>query len=75
MDGVYIPSNVDMDVTTDINDNEVGYFKDANGVYISEFDALGSLNIYVSTQAVQVEGFATAAEALTTAFGTMPDFQ
>lgn len=75
MDGVYIPSNVDMDVTTDINDNEVGYFKDANGVYISEFDALGSLNIYVSTQAVQVEGFATAAEALTTAFATMPDFQ
>ena len=75
MDGVYIPSNVDMDVTTDVNDNQVGYFKDANGVYISEFNALGELNIYVATQAVQVEGFASAEAALNSAFTAIPDFE
>ena len=65
IEGVYIDQATDMDVTyaADGTTIQSAYFT-MNNTTITGFDANGSLNVYVATQAIQADGFADASAAL-----------
>ena len=65
--GVYIDSATDLDV---VNEN-TAYFV-MGGSQVTGFNAMGELNVYVASQAVQADGFADADAALSAAFTTHP---
>lgn len=66
IEGVYINADVDLDVL----DAATAYFV-VNGSQVTGFNALETVNVYVATQAIQVDGFENAASALAT-FDTHP---
>lgn len=71
---VYIDSAVDLNTYDTDGDDEVdvAYFVSPAGLEITDFNALGELNVYVATQGVQAQGFADAAAALDSAFPNHP---
>lgn len=72
---VYIAATVDLN-TYDLEDEDgvvdTAYFVLANGTEITDFNATGSLNVYVVTQGVQAQGFDNATTALTSTFAQHP---
>ena len=71
LDGVYIDQAADMDITYDDEGNiSTAYFV-MSGETITDFNANGNLNVYVATQAIQAQGFDTAAAGLAN-FATHP---
>lgn len=70
--GVYIDQSVDSDYV-EVNGAERYVFTTgdtAKDALLKEFDASGKLNVYVATQAIQADNFASADEALTKGFTT-----
>lgn len=71
---VYIASTTDLNTydTNNDGDTDTAYFVLPNGTEITGFNAAGELNVYVATQATQVDGFDSAAQALTSSFANHP---
>ncbi len=71
---VYIDSSIDLNTYDTDNDSatDTAYFVLADGTEITGFNAAGELNVYVATQATQVDGFDSAEQALTSAFANHP---
>ena len=74
MNGVYLDQATDMNVTfaADGVTVETAYFVAPDGTEITGFDANGKVNVFVATQAVQADGFASAEVGLDAAFATHP---
>lgn len=72
---VYIDSSIDLNLY-DLEGNDgikdTGYFVLADGTEINAFNAIGELNVYVATQAVQTAGFDSAASAFNASFPNHP---
>ncbi len=71
---VYIDSAIDLNPYDTDSDGTVdtAYFVTAAGTEITTFNATGELHVYVATQGVQADGFATAEAALSAAFPHHP---
>ena len=78
IEGVYIDMIADLDVIRDANGDISDAYFVMNGQTVGGFDARDRLDIYVATQAIQVEGFGSAEEAFIGGFGSgvdsLPDF-
>ena len=62
--GVYIDKNADLDVERDAQGNVTAAHFVMGTNTITGFDASGKLNVYVATQAIQADGFASKEAAL-----------
>ncbi|MBE6973776.1 MAG: hypothetical protein E7440_07935 [Ruminococcaceae bacterium] len=73
--GIYIDERADIDIVRNAGDAskiDHAYFS-INGTKIGGYDVANmTLNVYVATQAVQSQGFETAADALNAAFPNHP---
>ena len=72
IDGVYVDAAIDLNTYDTDNDGTTDSAKFVVGGTEIDFEAAGTLNVYVTTQAVQVSGFDSAAAALDAAFTTHP---
>lgn len=70
--GVYIDEAADIEVTRNTSGDITAAYFVMNGVQSTYNVAEMTLNVYVASQAVQSQGFATAAEALDAAFDNHP---